>query len=161
MANFYQDNTTGDGVKIKADNLYTNNQYILDLHNSSGQVAYIGSDGIWYAADYGLTSDPQLKDQIVRVPHDVGLDMALKLHASTWRWKESWRGFDEQIGFISTDVKEAHPSLVSMDRKGYEQVHYPRITAINNAAIHELNNKLIDEIKRLEGRIKELENERT
>ena len=74
----------------------------------------------------------------------------MALNPVYYKWKNN-RNKNEYIGFLTTDMKKVRPELVK--RSGdYDAISYSRITAINTAAIQDLNNKieeLKNEIKRL------------
>ena len=81
-----------------------------------------------------------------------GLEIALALNPVYYKWKDKKNDF-QHIGFLTNNVSSIRPELV---KKGdpFDSLSYSRITAINNAAIHELN----DKIKELEEQIKLIRN---
>ncbi len=131
--------------------LYTHNQTGTDV------MAYeILQDGTVTftqeitAADFALASDPRLK--IVESPVTNGLEIIEALNPVNYTWKDK-RDDYSHIGFLTTDVEKVRPELVI---KGQEtdSLSYMRFTAINTAAIKELN----DQIKELQDQLKELKN---
>jgi len=145
---FDQDSSTGHGVRIDID-ATSGSYYFLNCYAASSSVAYLTADGKWTAADYILSSDARLKKNIK--PIENGLEMALALNPVTFDWRDC-RDEYNHVGFIAQDVREVREELAPNDG-----VSYSRITAINNAAIHELNKK----INELELTIKELKNGRS
>jgi len=101
------------------------------------------------ASDFVLSSDSRLKKNIVTIRD--GLNIALSLRPVHFNWKDDRDEFDH-VGFIAQDMEKIRPEMVSQGGE-YKGVGYSTITAINNAAIHVLNDKII----RLEKRIKQLE----
>jgi hypothetical protein len=125
----------------------------------------IYATGDMYATDFNLTSDPRLKDIYNTVNN--GLEIALALNPVAFRWKDH-RDDYIHIGFSSKEVETVRPELVKYDDEGFGRVSYAMITAINNAAIHDLDFKLKtvedelrDEIRVLKHRVKELEDGRS
>jgi len=110
------------------------------------------------ASNFVLSSDMRLKKNIVTVRD--GLKIALSLRPVHYDWKDDRDEFDH-IGFIAQDMEKVRPELVITQDHKY--ISYSTITAINNAAIHILNDKVESneaKIIRLEKRVKKLENER-
>ena len=91
-----------------------------------------------YATNFNLTSDPRLKDIYGTV--EDGLEIALLLNPINYRWKDHRNDF-VHIGFSTDEVRDVRPELVKTDDRGYGRLSYAKITAINTAAIHGLNNK--------------------
>jgi hypothetical protein len=108
-----------------------------------------------HANDFILISDRRLKKNIYTIKPEDGLSMAISMNPVTHQWKSSTRNPGIHLGFIADEVKKIHPSLVKAtgDDNKYEGVLYNKISVINNAAIH----ALVNEIKKLRKRVKELE----
>ena len=122
-----------------------------------GATYALDVNGTIQAIDFKLSSDRTLKRNIVSI--ETGLEIALALNPVQYMWKNN-RDYYEHIGFIAQEVEKIRPELVSWDR-GIAALSYSQITAINNAAIHQLNSKVEsneEKIERLEKRVKELEN---
>jgi hypothetical protein len=149
---FHQRSTTGHGIKVAIAATSGTIYNIFSGYNSNtSNVANLRADGTWWAADYQLSSDITLKDNIEVVKNGLEIALALKPVYFTWRSKiDSYK----HVGFIAQDVEKVRPELVSYDASRIGSVSYTKISAINNAAIHELYQK----IKDLEDRIKILEN---
>jgi hypothetical protein len=145
-----QEHASGHGLRIDVDGA-TTSQNIIAGYSLTTNVANLRADGTWWAADYVLSSDISLKDNIEIVKN--GLEIALALKPVNFTWKDKRDDFNH-IGFISQDIEKVRPELVSHDANGLGSVSYTKISAINNAAIHELYKK----IQELEDRIKQLEN---
>ncbi len=134
------------------------NNATYELH-ITGEVY---STGDMYATDFNLTSDPRLKNTYGLVSN--GLDIVMKLRPVNYRWKDCRNDY-MHIGFLTNEVEKVRPELVKYDDVGFGRLSYSKITAINTAAIQNLNykletieNKLRKEIIDLKIRIKKLEN---
>ncbi len=104
-----------------------------------------------------LLSDARLKHSLEEI--DSPLDRVNKLEPVTFRWNKNGK---KEIGFIAQNVKSVFPDLVSQTRSGYYAVKYSQVSAINVAAIQELNTKLmslIDEVMLLKEENIDLKNE--
>jgi CTP:phosphocholine cytidylyltransferase-like protein len=139
--------TTGQ-VYISGNN-YPSPQYTLYV---TGDI-YTPND--MHANDFILISDRRLKKNIYTIKPEDGLSMAVSMNPVTHQWKSSTRNPGIHLGFIADEIKKIHPSLVKAtgDDNKYEGVLYNKISVINNAAIH----ALVNEIKKLRKRVKELE----
>lgn len=152
---FNQDNATAHGLRIDID--ATSVSYdIIRAYNGSGEVASLDGTGDWTAGDFILSSDSRLKDVYGYV--EDGLEIALALNPSTYRWKDH-RDDYIHIGFIAQEVMRVRPELVKTGLYDFLAVSYSKITAINTAAIHGLNRKIDTVEDRLMARIEELEHE--
>lgn len=151
---FTQDHVSGHGLRIDVDGA-SSTVLALSVYSVSTKKAEIRADGDMWARNFLLSSDAILKKNVVGVKD--GLNIALALRPVHYDWKDERDEFDH-IGFIAQDLEEVRPELVKDG--DHKSIAYSTITAINNAAIHVLNNKFEsneDKIKRLEKRIKELE----
>jgi len=140
---FNQDSSTGHGIRVDIDATSGTSYYIFNGYAGASSVASLRADGTWLAADYQLSSDFRLKENII--PVIDGLKIALELNPINYTWKDKRDNY-KHIGFIAQEVQYIRPELVSYDVDGYGSISYHRITAINTAAIHELNDK-IEELK--------------
>ena len=155
-----QTSTSGNGLHITT----AANSVLRDLItcvSGSTEVANLDSTGDWTAGNFGLSSDPRLKDVEDAIVN--GLEIALALNPVFYKWKDKRNDF-QHIGFLTTQVEIVRPELVKKGKE-FDSLFYNRITAINTAAIHDLNDKIetleekqAKKIVELENRIKELEN---
>lgn len=130
---------------------------VFRASGANGELARLDQNGDWHAQDFVLPSDPRLKNDIESV--ESGLDIALQLKPVRYKWKDK-RDDYYHIGFLTTDVEKVRPELVSKatSEDTYDSLSYSTITAINNAAIHELNEKHNRTEKELTNKISDLEN---
>jgi len=102
---------------------------------------FAGGDVVAYAS-----SDERLKDNVVEISN--ALDRVEKLRGVSFDWNDKqsvYSGHD--IGVIAQDVEEVLPELVENRDNGYKAVKYDKLTAV-----------LIEAVKELSARVKELEN---
>lgn len=133
---------------------YTETQGLSDITAIDNTTA----DDI-YAADFILNSDRRLKKDIKDFTRPLA---ALDLNPVQFKWRESEK-FD--AGFVAQDLLAKFPYLVKERPDGYYGISYSKITAVNNAAIHELyeqietlkkeNKKLKSKVRRMEQWLKE------
>ena len=105
------------------------------------------------ADNFILSSDRRLKSNIT--PIQDALTKALFLNPISFTYKDG----RESIGFTAQNVQKMFPELVHKGSDGYLSLSYDQITAVNNAAIHELYSeieKIKKENKRLKNEIQEL-----
>jgi len=102
---------------------------------------FAGGDVVAYAS-----SDERLKDNVAEISN--ALDRVEKLRGVSFDWNDKqsvYSGHD--IGVIAQDVEEVLPELVENRDNGYKAVKYDKLTAV-----------LIQAVKELSARVKELEN---
>ena len=102
---------------------------------------FAGGDVVAYAS-----SDERLKDNVAEISN--ALDRVEKLRGVSFDWNDKqsvYSGHD--IGVIAQDVEEVLPELVENRDNGYKAVKYDKLTAV-----------LIEAVKELSARVKELEN---
>ena len=112
--------------------------------------AHINSTSFICSGDvvaFGSPSDVSLKENIQ--PINNALDKVSKLKGVTFDWKQSDSLLEikEDIGFIAQDVQEVLPELVRENDNGKLSVRDKGIVPV-----------LVEAIKELEARVKELEN---
>lgn len=136
---------TGNGTSaIQAESNLTFNAS-TNVLTVTGTVT---STGNITATDFALSSDIKWKKNI-RSFRD--LDLALQLNPVLFNWKDD-RNIYDNIGFIAQEVELIRPDLIVTNESGDKYISYSKITAINNAAIHEL----YKEIQQLKEEIKKL-----
>ena len=91
----------------------------------------------FYGTNFTLTSDRRLKENI----KPLSPQLAYKLNPITHTWING-DSLAINVGFIADEVKKVNAELVSMRPDGFEGVTYSKITAINNAAIQDLDKRL-------------------
>ena len=91
----------------------------------------------FYGTNFYLSSDRRLKENIKPLSEDI----AYKLNPISHTWKNS-DNLIVEVGFIADEVQKINSALVTTKPDGYDAVNYAKITAINNAAIHDLNARL-------------------
>ena len=96
---------------------------------------------------YGSPSDKKLKENIK--PISLALDKVTKLQGVTFDWKksDSMLNIKEDIGFIAQDVQKVVPELVRKNSNGLLSMRHQGVVPM-----------LVEAIKELEARVKELEN---
>lgn len=100
----------------------------------------ITSNVVITAPNFALSSDPRLKMNERLIVN--GLELIDHLNPIYYDWIDNRSG-QQEVGFFSTNVKRVHPSLVNIDRDGFETVNYIRMPVINTAAIKELKEKVL------------------
>ena len=102
---------------------------------------FAGGDVVAYAS-----SDERLKDNISNITNALDKVEALKGVSFDWNDKQSvYNGHD--IGVIAQDVEAVLPELVENRDNGFKAVKYDKLTAV-----------LIEAVKELSAKVKELEN---
>lgn len=153
LTNVYSIYSTGTATMSHAGNVG------ISSAPSGSYELYVGgqiySTGDMHATDFNLASDPIWKD--IYDEKVDGLGIALQLNPIMYRWKDRRNDF-MHIGFSTKDVCLVRPELVKYDDNGYGMLSYSKITAINTAAIQDLNAKFETVEDRLKSRIFELEN---
>ena len=137
----------------------TSSYWDFDRNNSNGtlQIADTGTDRmsltiggtLTVSGDvvaYGSPSDVRLKENIKTI--ESALDKVSKLQGVTFDWKKSDNILDikEDIGFIAQDVQKVVPELVRENEDGMLSMRHQGVVPI-----------LLEAIKELEARVKELE----
>lgn len=92
---------------------------------------------IFTGTNFVLASDRRLKKKI----KPLAAALAYKLKPVEHKWRDKKRP-GIHVGFLADEVKQINKELVLLMDNGYEGIDYGKITAINNAAIHDLNNRL-------------------
>jgi hypothetical protein len=82
------------------------------------------------------SSDPRLKDDMVRIKDPMAKLRLLTGYTFTWNDKQELY-FGDDIGLKSTEVAEVIPSAVREGTHGYQQVDYKRVTPLMVEAIKE------------------------
>ena len=103
-----------------------------------------------YAKAFYQSSDNRLKDFGETIP--VDLDKLKTLKKNYFTWKDDNKD-NTQIGVSAQEIQEIYPELVNTDENGMLSVAYDKLSVVALAAV----DKLHDENKALEKRIKDLE----
>ena len=141
----YKQNSTqghyGSGLRWAVRENGTNLTPKMDL-SPSGTLTVIQD-----IVAYGSPSDKKLKENIK--PISLALDKVTKLQGVTFDWKESdsMLNIKEDIGFIAQDVQKVVPELVRKNSNGLLSMRHQGVIPM-----------LVEAIKELEARVKELEN---
>lgn len=119
---------------------------------SSTKLSFVPSSGTVTATDFAATSDSRLKDILGTVPNAVAMVNNLKGVEYTWNETAKNIGISDdtrlQVGLIAQDVANLYPTLVYTNPSDeYLRVSYGRVVAV-----------LVEAIKELDARVKELEN---
>ena len=93
------------------------------------------------ATDFNSTSDARLKENIVGLN---GIDLLSMVNPIQFNWKDSGR---KSYGVIAQELEQILPELVGEREDGMKSVHYIPLIAM-----------LVDAVKTLDARVKELEN---
>ena len=125
-------------------------RWVIGARGGQKQMVLDGPGTLTVAGDiiaYGTPSDKRLKENVK--PIESALDKAMKLQGVTFNWKKSDSILDikEDIGFIAQDVQKVAPELVRENEDGMLSMRHQGIAPI-----------LLEAIKELEARVKELEN---
>jgi hypothetical protein len=96
--------------------------------------------GVVNATDFNSTSDARLKENISGIS---GIDLLNNLHPVQFNWKDSGK---KSYGLIAQEIENILPELVNEREDGMKGVSYIPIIAM-----------LVDAVKKLESRVKELE----
>ena len=145
LIKMYKQNSTqghyGSGLRWAVRENGTNLTAKMDL-SPSGTLTVIQD-----IVAYGSPSDKKLKQNIK--PISSALDKITKLQGVTFDWKESDSMLDikEDIGFIAQDVQKVIPELVRKNSNGLLSMRHQGVIPM-----------LVEAIKELEARVKELEN---
>jgi hypothetical protein len=145
LIKMYKENSTqghyGSGLRWAVRENGTNLTPKMDL-SPSGTLTVIQD-----IVAYGSPSDKKLKENIK--PISLALDKVTKLQGVTFDWKESdsMLNIKEDIGFIAQDVQKVVPELVRKNSNGLLSMRHQGVIPM-----------LVEAIKELEARVKELEN---
>ena len=140
---------------------------VLDIKDLDGNTTNmtISNSGVSVndditATNFTLGSDRRLKSNIT--PITDALTKALYLNPISFSYDDG----RESIGFTAQNVQKMFPELVHKGSDGYLRLSYDQITAVNNAAIHELyseiekvkkeNKRMKNEIQKLKSKINEI-----
>ena len=110
--------------------------------NSSGTLTVAGD-----VVAYGSPSDISLKENIKPIKNPLGKIKKLKGITFDWKKSESILDIKEDYGFIAQDVQKVIPELVRKNENELLSMRHQGIIPI-----------LVEAIKELEARVKELEN---
>ncbi len=142
-ANFFKtvtDDTTTDGTRYPLFTSATSGS-ITGGNVSSSKLTYNPSTGLLSAVSMTSTSDENLKDNIQTIEN--ALNITEQMRGVTFTWKNN--GINS-IGLIAQEVEKVLPQVV-FETDGVKSVSYDNIIGVLVEAIKELNN-----------RVKELEN---
>ena len=145
LIKMYKQNSTqghyGSGLRWAVRENGTNLTAKMDL-SPSGTLTVIQD-----IVAYGSPSDKKLKENIK--PISLALDKVTKLQGVTFDWKksDSMLNIKEDIGFIAQDVQKVVPELVRKNSNGLLSMRHQGVVPM-----------LVEAIKELEARVKELEN---
>lgn len=98
-------NTGPAGYGVYGSNTSTLGGY--GIYCNSGRAAGCGGNRVWTN-----TSDLRLKDHIVDLGPDSGLDAIMKLRPVRYEWKDKASAGKPELGFIAQDVEKIFPELV-------------------------------------------------
>jgi hypothetical protein len=108
-----------------------------------------GTSGVIRAANDIIafySSDERLKDNISNIPN--ALEKVESLRGVEFDWNDNQEVYEgHDIGVIAQDVEKVLPEIVENRDNGYKAVKYEKLTAV-----------LIEAVKELSARVKELEN---
>ena len=108
-----------------------------------------GTSGVIRAANDIVafySSDERLKDNISNIPN--ALEKVESLRGVEFDWNDNQEVYEgHDIGVIAQDVEKVLPEIVENRDNGYKAVKYEKLTAV-----------LIEAVKELSARVKELEN---
>jgi len=163
--------TFGDTLRVKSSGLFGNstNYYAKIQGNTTNGAEILGSTNGTFSANTGIaiagstttvrgtlrstgdvvayySSDERLKDNVVEI--DGALDKIEALRGVSFDWNDKqdvYEGHD--IGVIAQDVEAVLPEIVETRDNGYKAVKYEKLTAV-----------LIQAVKELSAKVKELEN---
>ena len=143
-------NSAGVGGFVNFNSTTSFNVYVGGGSGSDHKLSLTNAGLLTVTGDvvaYGSPSDISLKENIK--PIDNALDKVSKLKGVTFDWKksDSILKIKEDIGFIAQDVKEVLPDLVRTNDDGKLSLRDKGIIPV-----------LVEAIKELEARVKELEN---
>lgn len=126
----------------------SNTNFIFRTSSSGSQTTAftIATSGVTAAGNVTAFSDRRLKDNIKTI--EGGLEIVERLRGVTYKRKDAEKD-KENIGVIAQEVEEILPQIVNTadDEIGTKSVDYGKITSV-----------LIEAVKELSARVKELEN---
>lgn len=138
---------TGDNISGVVSGLGTSSDVQFDSIGVG--VAASGTSGVIRATNDVIayhSSDERLKDNIQEIPDALQKVEEIKGVEFDWNEKQDVHtGHD--IGVIAQDIEKVLPELVEDRDNGYKAVKYEKLTAV-----------LIQAVKELSNRVKELEN---
>ena len=118
------------------------NNVKMALVNSTGTLTVVGD-----IVAFGNPSDKRLKENIKPIKNPLGKIKKLKGVTFDWKKSESILNIKEDYGFIAQDVKKIVPELVRKNENELLSMRHQGVIPI-----------LVEAIKELEARVKELEN---
>lgn len=106
---------------------------------TTSNVAFANVTGaIFTGTNFVLASDRRLKKKI----KPLSADLAYQLKPIEHEWRDKKRT-GVHVGFLADEVKQINKELVLLMNDGFEGIDYSKIAAINNAAVQDLNKRLI------------------
>ncbi|MCC7379915.1 MAG: tail fiber domain-containing protein [Chitinophagaceae bacterium] len=116
----------GNNDVAKLNFFYSANGYILSLRGD-GNATLTGT--------LFQNSDERLKKNIT--PLKNTLNKVSQLNAYTYKWNDTARGNEEQLGLLAQEVEKQFPQLVMMDENGKKSVAYANMVPVLLQAIKE------------------------
>jgi len=153
-------NTSGTGGFLNFGGTTSFNVYVGGGAGGNLEMSLTNTGTLTVSGDvvaFGSPSDKRLKENIK--PIKTALDKVTKLQGVSFDWKDKHDVLDREgnpvklkkwkndLGFIAQDVQKVVPELVRENENGMLSVRHQSITPI-----------LLEAIKELEARVKELEN---
>jgi len=150
-ANLIQNYNRANSQYVRADYVASTHQwYQGDTSNVNVHMDLTGSGTLTVKADlvaYGSPSDKRLKENIKPIKNPLGKIKKLKGVTFDWKKSKSILDIKEDYGFIAQDVKKIVPELVRKNENELLSMRHQGVIPI-----------LVEAIKELEARVKELEN---
>ncbi len=141
-------------LNIDSNNNNSNSKFEIG-HNTSGTANVLFTvyeDGrAVIAKGISSASDKRLKKEIKDIS-DKFLNKIDNLKPKAYKWKDSSRGKDEEVGFIAQDVNEVFPEFVNAN-EDYQSINYDKMGAV--VAVKGIQ-ELHDEIKTLKHELAEI-----
>jgi len=125
-------------------------RWVVGARGGQKQMVLDGPGTLTVSGDlvaYGSPSDKRLKENIKPIKNPLGKIKKLKGVTFNWKKSDSILDIKEDYGFIAQDVKKVIPELVRKNENELLSMRHQGIIPI-----------LVEAIKELEARVKELEN---
>jgi hypothetical protein len=135
-ASFTANQSTASTFTVTSNATSANTVSTIVARDANGDFAA----GVVNATDFNSTSDARLKENISGIS---GIDLLNNLHPVQFNWKDSGK---KSYGLIAQEIENILPELVNEREDGMKGVSYIPIIAM-----------LVDAVKKLESRVKELE----